>query len=297
MGALSTGDHLLIPDSVYGPTRAFCKGPLRRFGVETSAYDPRASAEQVASLFRPNTKAILLESPGSITFEVQDLPAICVAARAAGVTSLVDNTWATPLYCKPLALGADVAILAATKYVVGHADALIGTITSNDDLAPKMLDFHGTFGLSVSGDDAYLTLRGLRTMGVRLARHQETGLRLAHWLAKRPEVEAVLHPALEASPDHALWRRDFTGASGLFGVVLKPVRHEAVAAMLDGLRLFGMGWSWGGFESLIVASRPSRKVAPLPWTGPILRVHAGLEDPDDLLADLDAGFARLDAAA
>ena len=297
MAVLGTGDHLLMVDTVYGPTRAFCRGPLARFGVETSFYAPGIGDAELEALIKPNTKAIFLESPGSGTFEVQDVPALAAVARAKGVKVLADNTWATPLLFKPLAHGADLSIIAATKYLVGHADVLIGTITANKETLPALIDFHGKFGLTTSGDDAYLTLRGMRTMGVRLAQHQATALKLAAWFKARPEVARVLYPALEDDPGHALWKRDFMGASGLFGVELKPFSKKAVAAMFDGFELFGMGWSWGGYESLAVTTKIERTQGGYRPTGPLLRFHAGLEDPDDLIADLEAGFERLNAAA
>jgi cystathionine beta-lyase len=298
MSVLKAGDHLLMVDSVYGPTRAFCQTTLRNFGISTSFYSPVATADELHALMQPNTKALFIESPGSGTFEVQDIPALSAVAHAGGASVLVDNTWATPLLCKPLALGADLAINAATKYIVGHADALLGTITANDAHVERVMDFHGKFGLTVSGDEAYLGQRGLRTMAIRLARHQETALRLAAWFADRPEVARVLYPALPGDPGHHLWKRDFKGASGLFGIELTPVGKKAVAAMLDGFHLFGMGWSWGGFESLAVTTKIQRSVeGGYRPKGPLLRFHAGLEDAGDLIADLEAGFARLKAAS
>ena len=241
---------------------------------------------------------IFLESPGSLTFEIQDVPAICAVARARGIVTMIDNTWATPLYCKPLALGVDVSIQAATKYVVGHSDAMLGAITVNESAWSRLRSTHYELGHSAAPDDVYLAQRGLRTMAVRLARHWETGLRLAEWIGRQPEVERVLHPALPGDPGHALWKRDFTGASGLFGIVLKPVGAKAFAALVDGLELFGLGASWGGFESLIMPIHPEEVRSATKWSspGPCFRIHAGLEHPDDLTADLAAGFARLRAA-
>jgi len=297
MSVLKAGDHLLMVDTVYGPTRIFCKTTLKDFGVSTTYYAPGTTPDALHALMQPNTKAVFLESPGSGTFEVQDLPALAAVAHAGGASVLVDNTWATPLLCKPLLLGADLSINAATKYIVGHADALLGTITANETHVARMMDFHGRFGLTVSGDDAYLGQRGLRTMAIRLARHQETALKLAAWFSARPEVTRVLYPALPADPGHALWKRDFRGASGLFGVELKPCAQSAVAAMLDGFELFGMGWSWGGFESLAVTTKIVRKIdGGYRPAGPLLRFHAGLEDADDLIADLATGFDRLNGA-
>lgn len=291
------GGHILLPDSVYAPTRHFATRFLARFGVETGFYDPLAGAG-IAGLLRANTRLVFLESPGSLTFEVQDVPAICAAARARGIPAAIDNTWATPLYCKPLALGVDVSIQAATKYVVGHSDAMLGTITANEAAWPRVRSAHHELGLCAGPDDVYFAQRGLRTMAVRLKRHWETGVRLAAWLARQPEVERVLHPALPDDPGHALWKRDFSGASGLFGVVLKPVPQKAFAAMIDGLELYGLGASWGGYESLVMPTHPEELRTATRWAaaGPCFRIHAGLEHPDDLVADLAAGFARLRAA-
>jgi len=240
---------------------------------------------------------VFAESPGSQTFEVQDLPALAAVAHAAGARVVMDNTWATPLYFQPFAHGADVSIQAATKYIVGHADAMLGAITTTEAMWPVISRTHEDLGLCTGPEDVYLGLRGLRSLGVRLARHQASALEIARWLGDRPEVSRVLHPALPSDPGHALWKRDFTGSSGLFAVVLKPAAAEAVAAMLDGLELFGMGYSWGGFESLILPFDPSEYRTATKWRGegPALRLHIGLEDVDDLKADLDAGFARLAA--
>ncbi|MGQ9372068.1 cystathionine beta-lyase [Azospirillum sp. A39] len=291
------GDHVLVTDSAYGPTRRFCNEVLARYGVETEYYDPRIGAG-IAGLIRANTSAVYLESPGSLTFEVQDVPAIAAAAKAAGAAVLMDNTWATPLFFKPFAHGVDVSIHAATKYLVGHADAMLGLMVCNEESFLAVKRTAVRFGTCAGPDDVYLGLRGLRTLSVRLKRHQETALILAEWLAGRPEVERLLHPARPDHPDHALWRRDFTGASGLFAALLKPVPKTALAAMLDGMELFGLGYSWGGFESLLLPVHPAAVRTATAWAeaGPLLRVHAGLEDPDDLIADLERGFARLNAA-
>jgi cystathionine beta-lyase len=294
LSAVQAGDHVLITDNVYGPTRTFAVRFLARFGVETTFFDPMVGAG-VAALMRDNTRAVVVESPGSLSFEVQDVPAIAAAAHARGATVLMDNTWATPLYFKPLAHGVDLSIQAATKYVVGHSDAMLGTITANERAAARLRAAHYELGQTVGPDDANLASRGLRTMAVRLARHWETGVRLAEWTARQPEVERVLHPALPSDPGHALWKRDFAGASGLFGAVLKPVNRKAYAALIDSLDLFGIGASWGGYESLIMPMSPgdTRSATQWPHAGPCFRIHAGLENPDDLLADLDAGFRRL----
>jgi cystathionine beta-lyase len=295
---VKAGDHLLMVDTAYGPTRRFCDRFLGRMGVATTYYDPRIGAG-IAELIRPNTRLIFLESPGSLTFEVQDVPAIAAVARKAGVITALDNTWATPLYFKPLAHGVDVSVISATKYIGGHSDLMMGIVTTTERAYRPLRRAVEDFGCASSPDDCYLALRGLRTLGVRLPRHQENGLALARWLKTRPEVARVLHPALPDDPDHALWKRDFTGASGLFSIELKPVPERAVAAMVDGLELFGMGYSWGGYESLILPSDLTGQRTAVPWTakGPLIRIHAGLEDVDDLLADLSAGFERLRAAA
>ena len=290
------GDHLLVTDSVYEPVRNICHQFLERFGVETTYYDPALGAG-VAALIRPNTRVVYMESPGSLTFEVQDVPAIAAAARAAGAVAVVDNTWATPLHFKPFAHGVDVAVHAGTKYIVGHSDAMLGLIDTTEEHFKRIRRTVVLMGHAAAPDDVYLALRGLRTLSVRLARHQEVGLTLARWLQGRPEVARVLHPALPEHPGHDLWRRDFTGACGLFGVVLKPCPRDAVTAMLDGLALFGMGASWGGYESLIRLEYPARVRTATTWNppGPTLRIHAGLEDPEDLIADLEAGFDRLNS--
>jgi cystathionine beta-lyase len=295
---LGSGDHLLMVDSVYGPTRAFCDGTLRRFGVETTYYDPLIGA-RIADLIRSDTRVVFVESPGSLTFEVQDVPAIAAAAHARGAYVLMDNTWASPLYFKPFAHGVDVSIQAATKYLVGHSDAMLGSITTTEESWPQLLRAHGQLGQCAGPDDIYLGQRGLRTLAVRLERHWQNGLILAEWLRTRPEVARVLHPALPDDPGHALWRRDFLGASGLFAAVLHPCSKAALAAMVDDLQLFGMGYSWGGYESLVLPSdpRPLRSATEWREEGRLLRFHAGLEDIDDLIADLEAGFARLNATA
>lgn len=289
------GDHLLVTDSCYAPTRSFCNKVVKRFGVETTYYDPLIGAE-IERHIRSNTKAIFCESPGSLTFEVQDLPAISAVAHRRGLSVLLDNTWATPLYFNAIAHGVDLSIQAATKYIGGHADVMLGYVTANESHRTRLSDYHDLSGLYASGDDCFLALRGLRTLPIRLKRHQETALTLARWLASRPEVARMLHPALDGDPGNAIWRRDFEGASGLFGLVLKPVSRAALAAFIDGLQHFGLGYSWGGYESLIVPANIVRTTKSFDAEGPVLRIHAGLEDPDDLLADLAAGFKRMEAA-
>ncbi|MCX7356262.1 MAG: cystathionine beta-lyase [Alphaproteobacteria bacterium] len=292
---LKGGDHLLMTDTAYQPTRRFCDHFLARFGVETTYYDPTIGAG-IAKLIRPNTKVVYLESPSSLTFEVQDVPAIAAVARKHGAKVLLDNTWSSGLYFKPFQHGADVAIYAATKYIVGHSDAMLGMITmgSVDDFK-AIKSSASILGNSAGPDDCYLGLRGLRTIGVRMRQHQENGLTLARWLQGRPEVAAVRHPALPNDAGHTIWKRDFSGASGLFGIVLKPYAKASVDVFLDSLELFGMGFSWGGFESLIIPFTlgGQRTATSDKEPGPMLRIHAGLEDPDDLIKDLEHGFAKL----
>ena len=291
---LKAGDHVLIPDSVYGPVRGFANNFLQRFGVAATFYDPLIGAD-ISGLLRPETRAIYLESPGSHTFEVQDVPAIVAVAKARGLATLIDNTWAAPLFFKPLALGVDVEVIAATKYIVGHSDAMMGIAICTEQSFMPVREMATLLGTHAAPDDCYLALRGLRTAGVRMRQHEVQGLALARWLQQRPEVTRVLHPALESCPGHALWRRDFTGSSGLFSIVLRrDIPKPAIDAMLDGMELFGMGASWGGFESLILPGHPERFRTVRPWQeGPLLRLHAGLEDQGDLIADLERGFTRL----
>jgi len=295
LACLKAGDHLLMADSAYLPTRRFCDTALTKFGVQVEYYDPLIGAG-IAGLMRPETSVVYIESPGSLTFEVQDLPAIAEVAHKAGATVIADNTWGAGYYCRPLALGADISLQAGTKYIVGHADTSIGIAVWKDDdrYARVRSDVLG-LGVCAGPDDLYLALRGLRTMGVRLQRHYESGLKVARWLAGRPEVTRVMHPALEDDPGHDVWKRDFTGACSLFGFVLESEDMIALAAMMDGLRLHGMGASWGGFESLLIPTWPSKSRSATRWDekGQTMRIHVGLEDPDDLIADLDAGLARL----
>ena len=288
------GDHALIADSVYGPTRRFADEVLSRYGVSVEYYDPLIGAG-IEALIRPETSVVYLESPGSLTFEVQDVPAIAAAAKRAGATVLMDNTWATPLCFRAFDHGVDVSIHAATKYIVGHSDAMLGLMVCNEASWETVKRAAVRFGTAAGPDDVYLGLRGLRTLGVRLKRHGETGLALADWLARQPEVVRVLHPARPGDTGHELWRRDFTGTCGLFAVLLEPCAKSAVAAMLDHMELFGLGYSWGGFESLALPVHPRRVRTATRWDEPgtLLRFHAGLEDIDDLIRDLEAGFARL----
>jgi cystathionine beta-lyase len=291
------GGHLLVTDNVYGPTREYCRDVLGRLGVTTEFFDPLTGAG-IAALIRPETRAVLLESPGSLTFEVQDVPAIAAAAKARGVAVLIDNTWAAGLCFQPLRHGVDVSLHAATKYICGHSDAMLGVAACSEEAWPRIKRAAVLAGSCAGPDDLYLGLRGLRTLPARMARHAETGLALAAWLQGRPEVVRVLHPALPGDPGHALWKRDFTGTSGLFAFELAPVPARALAAMVEPMALFRMGFSWGGFESLILPVNPRRQRSAVPWTapGPVLRISAGLERVDDLIADLERGFERLAAA-
>lgn len=295
---VKAGDHLLVTDAAYGPTRAFCEQILPRFGVSTTFYDPMIGAD-IAAQFRPNTRAVYLESPGSLSFEIQDVDAIAKAARDKGATVLMDNTWATPLYFRPLDHGVDLVIQAGTKYIGGHSDVMLGTVSANAAHVAALKQTTFLYGLCEGPDDVYLGLRGLRTLAVRLERHFKSGLEVARWLEQRPEVLRVLHPAMPSCPGHALWRRNFSGASGLFSIVLKPAAQKAVYAFLDALTLFGIGPSWGGYESLAIPFdlAPARTATHWAPGGPTVRFHVGLEAVSDLIADLERGFAALAAAA
>ncbi len=295
---LKAGDRLLMVDAAYSPTRRLCDGLLAGFGIETTYYDPLIG-DGIADLLRKETAAVFVESPGSLTFEVQDVAAIAKAAHDAGATVIMDNTWSAGLYFAPFDHGVDVSIQAATKYIGGHSDLILGAITATEETFARVKRTCVSLGYHAAPDDCYLGLRGLRTLSTRLARHQETGLHLARWLARRPEVDRILHPALPGCPGHEVWKRDFTGACGLFGLVLKDYSSEAVAAMLDGMKVLAIGESWGGYESLILPTKPARNRTAVPWsaTAPTLRIHAGLEDPEDLIDDLEKGLARLNGAA
>ena len=288
---LEAGDELLMVDSCYGPTRAFCDGVLKRFGIATSYYDPLTGAG-IADLIGDRTKAVFMESPGTHTLEVQDVPAICEAARTRGLATLLDNTWATPLFFPAIAAGVDLAILACTKYIGGHADLMLGSVTVTAPWARRLDQTRRLLGQTAGPDDAWLALRGLRTLDVRLRRHQENGLAVAHWLKQQPQVARVLHPALPDCPGHETWKRDFRGATGLFSIVLAGGDEAARTRLIDGLEHFGIGYSWGAFESLAVPADPHRTATSREWEGPIVRLHIGLEHPDDLIADLAAGLAR-----
>jgi len=294
---LRSGDHVLLTDSVYGPTRAFAGRVLARFGVEVEYYDPLIGGG-IRKLLRPNTRVVFVESPGSWTFEIQDIPAIAEEAHRVGAVVLMDNTWASPLYYRPFEHGVDVSIQAATKYIVGHSDALIGTATANERAWPLLQAGGHDFGQIAAPDDVFLALRGMRSMAVRLKQHWENGLRLAESLLAEPLVERVLHPALPKDPGYALWKRDYLGASGLFAVALRPVGKRALSALFQHLRLFGIGLSWGGFESLALPSEPKlpRAVKPIPYDGPIIRIHAGLESATDLIEDMRGAFRHMHSA-
>ena len=297
LAVLKAGDHLLVCDNVYRPSRNFCNGVLARYGVETTYFDPLIGGA-IETLFKTNTRAVLVEAPGSQSFEMPDIPAIAAVAHAHGALVIDDNTWATPLFHRSLDQGVDISMQAATKYIGGHSDIMFGTISANAGAWPTIAENIRLLGVCAGPDDVFLALRGMRTLAVRLNQHYRSGLEMARWLATRPEVQRVLHPALESDPGHAIWKRDFTGASGLFSVVLKPAPQKAVDALLDTVKLFGMGYSWGGFESLVIpfdcdGYRTATKWAP---GGPTLRLHIGLENVDDLKADLDRGFAAFNAA-
>jgi cystathionine beta-lyase len=296
--AASSGDHILVSDSVYRPTRHFCDTILKRMGIATTYYDPLVGAD-VDKLITEKTRVIFLETPGSQSFEVQDVPAIVSVAKAKNICTILDNTWATPLFLDAFAHGVDMSLEAGTKYLSGHSDLLLGLVSGNAAWYPRLRATYDAFAMCPGPEDVFLALRGLRSMELRLREAQRQGLAIAEWLAGRSEVAQVLHPALPACPGHAIWKRDFTGASGLFSIVLKPCSPAAVAAFLDGLKLFGMGYSWGGFESLVIPfdCRTYRTATIWAPEGPALRFSIGLEDPDDLKADLAAGFARLAATA
>ena len=293
---LAAGDHVLIVDSVYAPTRHFADTMLKRLGVEVEYYDPHVGAG-IAALMKPNTKVVFTESPASNTFEVQDIPAIAKAAHAGGAVVMMDNTWATPLYFKPLDHGVDVSIHAATKYPAGHSDVLLGTVSANAACWERLHEGFLTLGACAAPDDVYQVLRGLRTMGVRLERHEQSALEIARWLETQPGVARVLHPGLESHPDHPLWKRDFSGASGIFSVVLAGGGQKQAHAFLDALEVFGLGYSWGGYESLAVhVYLGDRVIAKGPYEGPLIRLQIGLENVEDIKADIARGLKAASAA-
>jgi cystathionine beta-lyase len=298
LSVLKAGDNLFVTDSAYGPTRAFCDQMLSRLAITTTYYDPLIGGA-IATLLAPNTRAVFIESPGSLSFEMQDVAAIAEAAHGKDALVLMDNTWATPLYFRALDFGVDLSIQAGTKYIGGHSDVMLGTVSANSVTAAGLKNTVRLNGWCVGPDDMYLGQRGLRTLAVRLDRHYRSGVAVARWLEQRPEVLRLLHPAFASHPGHALWKRDFTGASGLFSVVLKPVPQKAVYAFLDTLELFGIGASWGGYESLAIPFDCSNVRTATRWApgGPAVRFHIGLEAVEDLLADLERGFAALAVAA
>jgi cystathionine beta-lyase len=291
LACVEQGDEVLITDSVYEPTRIFANQFLTRMGVSTRYYDPRAGAA-IAELITPQTRVIFVESPGSGTFEVQDLPAIVSVARPMGIRVIVDNSWATPLYHRPLDLGADIVVHAGTKMFVGHSDAFAGTVSATEAAWPDVRRTRRALGFFTAGDEAFLVARGLRTLAVRMEAHRTRALDIAGWLETQPGVRRVLHPALPSHPDHRLFTRDFSGSGSLFSIVLDPRPRPALAAFLDGLRLFGMGFSWGGYESLAIPVRPVRVTVPWMEDGQLLRLHIGLEATSDLKADLEQGLGR-----
>ena len=297
LAVLNAGDHLLVCDNAYRPTRNFCNGLLARYGVETTYFDPSIGAG-IAGLVKPNTKAVLVEAPGSQSLEMPDIPAIAAVAHARGALVIDDNTWATALYHRSLDQGVDISMQAATKYVGGHSDIMFGTISANARTWPMISEAIRLLGVCAGPDDVFLALRGLRTLAVRLAQHHRSALEIARWFKTRPEVLRVMHPALESDPGHAIWKRDFTGASGLFSIVLKPAPQEAVDALLNAVKLFGMGYSWGGFESLMIPfdCAPYRTATKWAPGGPALRLHIGLENVEDLKSDLERGLAAFHAA-
>jgi cysteine-S-conjugate beta-lyase len=292
---LRAGDHVLVSDSAYGPTRRFCIETLPRYGVQSSFYAPAAGRE-IEAQFRPNTRLLWLESPGSLTFEMQDVRLLVELARKRGVVTAIDNTWATPLYFQPLKCGVDVSVHAATKYICGHSDMLMGTITCTQPAWGPLRQILFNLGLVVSPEDAYIALRGLRSLAARLRQHRATAERLMQWLLAQPEVDRILYPALPSDPGYELWKRDMSGATGLFGIVMKQQAGGArLNALVDAVQVFGRGYSWGGYESLLVPVYPDRSVAPCDYEGRLFRISAGLEDADDLIDDLKRGFAALRA--
>jgi cystathionine beta-lyase len=293
---LEAGDHVLVTDSAYGPTRRFCERTLARFGIETTFYDPLIGAD-LAALMRPRTRAVYLENPGSLTFEVQDFPAIARVAHAHGAAVIHDNTWATGIFFRSFDHGADLVVQAATKYPAGHSDLLLGAVVANATWWPRLRDTARDLGQTASPDDLFLALRGIRTLDVRLAQHQSGALDVARTLQKHPAVKRVLHPALPEDPGHALWKRDFLGSTGLFSLELAPCSRTQLAAFVEGLELFALGYSWGGFESLVMPAQVERARSVRPWRGgPLVRLQIGLEDPADLIADLERGLERMKRA-
>jgi len=296
MACVKAGDHVLVTDSCYGPTRRLCQRTLARYGVETTFFDP-VIGEGIAALMRPNTTVVFMENPGSLTFEVQDFPAIARIAREKGAAVIHDNTWATGVFFRSFDHGADLVVQAATKYPGGHSDILLGAVIANEAWWPRLRDVSRDLGQTASPDDLFLAIRGIRTLETRLRQHERGALHVAQWLRTQAPVARVLHPALPDDPGHALWKRDFLGATGLFGVELQPCSRAQLAAFVDHLECFALGYSWGGYESLIVPAHVDRMRSAKPWTGgPLVRLHIGLEDPADLCEDLARGFERMRAA-
>ena len=292
LACVKAGDHILVTDSVYQPVRRFCMRQLARMGVETTFYDPMAG-EGIAALMKPNTTMVYVESPGSHTFEMQDIPAIAKAAHARGAAVIHDNAWATGVFYRSFDHGADIVVQPCTKYPAGHSDVIIGAVIANEAFWPRVRDVSRDYGQMASPDDIFLALRGLRTLEVRLRQHEKSAMHVAKWLQKHPSIGSVLYPALEGDPGHAIWKRDYLGATGLFGVELKGFGEAQLAAFIDSLELFALGYSWGGFESLVVPQNIQKSRSVRPWKGgPLIRLHIGLEDPDDLCADLERGLER-----
>jgi len=298
MSVLAPGDEVLMVDSAYAPTRHFCDRELKRLGIATRYYDPLLSAAEAEALIGDKTRAIFMESPGSLTFEVQDVPGICAVAKSRGIATLLDNTWATPLFFQAIAKGVDLSIVACTKYIAGHSDVMMGSVTAAPSHWKELVRTSSGYGQYVSPDDAYLVARGLRTLGVRLRQHELGAMKVAHWLKDQPQVAAILHPAFHESAGYEYWRRDFQGSSGLFSFALRGGDTSARDRLIDSLELFGIGYSWGGFESLATPSDPDglRTAPKRDFAGPLVRLHIGLEDPDDLIADLARALALYPSA-
>jgi cystathionine beta-lyase len=296
LSVLSPGDELLMIDSTYGPTRTFCDKELKRFGISTRYYDPLAGAEELSGVIGDKTRAIFLESPGSLTFEVQDVPGICAMAHERGLTTLLDNTWATPLFFPAVGRGVDLTILAGTKYISGHSDVMFGSVTAVQSHWPRLQRTAALYGQYLSPDDAFLAARGLRTLSVRLRQHEANALKIARWLEEQPQVARLLHPAFESCPGHQYWKRDFNGSTGLFSFVLNGGDSAVRDTLIDSLELFGIGYSWGGFESLAVPADATRTANKPEYEGPLVRLHVGLENPDDLIADLAQALATYPTA-
>jgi cystathionine beta-lyase len=296
LACVKAGDHILVTDSVYQPVRRFCLRQLARMGVETTFYDPTVGAG-IASLMKPNTTVVYVESPGSHTFEMQDIPAIANEAHARGAAVIHDNAWATGVFYRSFDHGVDIVVQPCTKYPAGHSDVIIGAVVTNEKYWPAVRDASRDYGQMASPDDIFLALRGVRTLEVRLRQHEKGGLQVARWLQRHPSIERVLHPGLESDPGHGIWKRDYLGCSGLFGVALKPCSDRQLAALIDSLELFALGYSWGGFDSLVVPQNIQKSRSVRPWQGgPLIRLHVGLEDPDDLCADLEQALERMRAA-